>query len=68
MEHPYGFNSSTTNFTASNYKELSVKSTNVNRAIASAYAELLGFTNDGEIHEGLKLKQAQADNIASEAI
>ena len=43
-----------------------VRSTNTGRAIESAYAELLGFTNDGEIHDGLKLTKAQTDNIDAE--
>jgi len=34
--------------------------------MASAYAQLLGFTNGGEIHEGLKLTSSQTDNIDAE--
>ena len=54
----YGYNTTITNWTASAYKDVRVLSTNVGRTIASAYAELLGFTNGGEIHEGLKLTRS----------
>ena len=54
-DHPYGYNNTWTDWTGTAYKDLNVVSTNVGKAIASAYAELIGFTNDGEIHPGLKL-------------
>ena len=62
----FGYDRTITDWAGSKYEDLYVRSTRNPRAIASAYAELLGFTNDGEIHAGLQLSAAQVANIDTE--
>jgi len=54
----FGYNSSYTDWTGTAYRDMSVISTSQGKAISSAYAELIGFTNGGEIHKGLRLTDA----------
>ena len=51
----FGYNTTFTDWTGTGYKDMYAVSTSQGKAISSAYAELIGFTNDGEIHQGLML-------------
>ena len=48
-DQKYGYDKRYTDFYGSAWKDLHIVSANSGKAIASAYAHLIGFTNDGEI-------------------
>ena len=51
----YGYNSTYNDWSGSAYRDMKVTSTSRGKAIASAMAEMIGFTNGGEIHMDLML-------------
>lgn len=52
---PYGYDPKFTDFYGTAWRDMTVVADNSGKAIASAYAHLIGFTNDGEIIPQLQL-------------